>query len=62
MSHNLYQLRTPAQVGQHVTFAGVTDKYGIVLKRQDSGYHLIRGLGTIPPTNVRSFLVAEVEH
>jgi hypothetical protein len=62
MSHHLYQLKTTAAVGQHVVFAGVWDKYGIVLRHQDSGYHLIRGLGTKPPAGIRSFIQAEVEH
>lgn len=60
MSGNLYQLKTLAPVGACVTFAGVHDKFGVVLKQQDSGYHLIRGLGMTPPQGVNIHYSAEV--
>jgi hypothetical protein len=43
--NNLYQLKTNAPAGALVSFDGVHDNHGMVMKRQDSGYHLIRGLG-----------------
>lgn len=46
---NLYQLKTIAQPGDYVTIDGPTDRYGQVMKHQDSEYHLIRGLGTERP-------------
>ena len=50
MSGNLYQLRTAAPVGAMVTISGPHDTYGRVMKKQDSGFHLIRGLGDHRPT------------
>lgn len=46
---SLYQLKTTALVGQPVIIDGPYDRYGIVLKHQDSGYHLIRGTGFNKP-------------
>lgn len=60
MSHHLYQLRTKAPVGAKVHFNGIWDRYGIVLKHQDSGYHLIRGTGRKAPEGTTYY--AEVEH
>ena len=48
-SGNLYQLRTAAPVGAMVTINGPYDTYGRVIKKQESGYHLIRGLGHDKP-------------
>lgn len=59
---NWYQLKTTALPGQYVVFAGVWDKYGLVVKLQPSGYHLIQGLGIKPPQDIRSFIKAVVEH
>lgn len=59
MSGNLYQLRTTALPGQHVLIDGPHDTYGKVIKRQESGYHLIRGLGHVRPTGVRVFTSTE---
>ncbi|WP_421991698.1 hypothetical protein [Roseococcus sp.] len=42
---NLYQLKTKANPGEHVIIGGPFDTYGVVLKHQESGFHLIRGLG-----------------
>lgn len=58
----LYQLKTNAPEGAFVTFAGTMDKYGQVWKHQDSGYHLIRGLGFNPPPGIQTFYRAEVEN
>lgn len=49
MSGNLYQLETKARVGDYVDINGPHDRYGQVIKHQDSGYHLIRGLGHQKP-------------
>ncbi|MER9436726.1 hypothetical protein NKJ04_17685 [Mesorhizobium sp. M0618] len=49
MSGNLYQLRTAALPGQHVIIDGPYDRYGRVIKLQDSGFHLIRGIGFDKP-------------
>lgn len=49
MPGNLYQLKTNAPVGAIVSFNGIHDKYGQVMKHQSSGYHLIRGLGMESP-------------
>ena len=59
MSGGLYQLKTRAPVGAYVTFKGPYDKYGQVIKHQDSGFHLIRGVGLTPPPGVRHFHIAE---
>lgn len=56
----LYQLKTNAPVGEKVTFAGVWDKYGYVVKHQEHGYHLIRGTGHKPEPGTR-YYSAEVE-
>ncbi len=61
MAGNLYQLKTAALPGQHVTFAGTHDKYGLVMELQNSGYHLIRGLGMKPPAGVTAFIIAHTE-
>ncbi|MBY3231931.1 hypothetical protein [Rhizobium laguerreae] len=50
MSGCLYQLQTNALPGQIMVIAGPFDTYGRVIKLQDSGYHLIRGLGHKKPT------------
>lgn len=60
MSHHLYQLKTNAPVGAKVTFSGIWDKYGYVVKHQDSGYHLIRGTGLRPEPRT-TYYSAEVE-
>lgn len=49
MGH-LYQLKTTATPGQIVVIGGPFDTYGRVLKHQDSGFHLIRGLGHKKPS------------
>jgi hypothetical protein len=49
MSENLYQLRTKALPGQAVLIDGPYDRYGRVIKLQDSGFHLIRGTGFDKP-------------
>jgi hypothetical protein len=49
MSGNLYQLQTSAVPGQIMVIAGPFDTFGRVIKLQDSGYHLIRGLGHQKP-------------
>lgn len=45
MSGNLYQLKTKAAPGEYVIIGGPYDTYGVVLSHQESGFHLIRGLG-----------------
>lgn len=45
MSHHLYQLETNAKPGEIVRINGPWDTWGRVVELQDSGYHLIRGLG-----------------
>jgi hypothetical protein len=50
MSGNLYQLQTSAVPGQIMVIAGPFDTFGRVIKLQDSGYHLIRGLGHQKPS------------
>lgn len=55
MSGNLYQLKTKALPGEHVLVDGPHDKYGKVMKLQESGFHLIRGLGELKPQGVRVF-------
>lgn len=50
---NLYQLQTSARPGQLVIIGGPYDTYGRVIKLQDSGFHLIRGLGHIKPRDWR---------
>jgi hypothetical protein len=62
MANNLYQLRTRALPGEHVTIDGPHDKYGQVIKHQDSGYHLIRGLGLRQPPGIRIFIATEKDH
>ncbi|AGC36111.1 hypothetical protein B7L88_gp067 [Rhizobium phage RHEph10] len=52
MSGNLYQLQTTARPGQIMTIAGPYDTYGRVIKLQDSGFHLIRGLGHQKPSGL----------
>ena len=51
MSHALYQLKTPpdAEVGRLVRIDGPYDTWGRVIKLQESGFHLIRGLGRGQP-------------
>ncbi|MGV1754891.1 hypothetical protein [Agrobacterium sp. CG674] len=49
MSGNLYQLQTKALPGEIMMIRGPFDTYGRVMKLQDSGYHLIRGLGHQKP-------------
>jgi hypothetical protein len=61
MAGHLYQLKTSAPVGAFVTFKGIYDKYGQVLKHQKSGYHLIRGMGRDPLHGVRFYYSAETE-
>lgn len=61
MAGDVYQLKTAALPGQYVVFKGTYDKYGQVLELQQSGYHLIRGLGLKPPVGVKTFLIAETE-
>lgn len=50
MSGHSYQLKTAAPVGAKVYIGGPWDKYGYVVKHQDSGYHLIRGTGHHTPS------------
>jgi hypothetical protein len=50
MAGNLYQLRTSALPGQNVIIDGPYDRYGIVIKHRESGYHLIRGTGMNQPS------------
>lgn len=45
MSGLLYQLQLGTHVGDLVRINGPWDTWGRVIKLQDSGYHLIRGLG-----------------
>lgn len=49
MSGNLYQLKTHAQPGQHVLIDGHHDRYGMVMAKRQSGFHLILGLGFEKP-------------
>ena len=49
MSGNLYQLKTQALPGQYVLIDGPMDRYGKVMALQESGFHLIRGLGFEKP-------------
>lgn len=51
MSGNLYQLRTTALPGQYVIIDGPYDRYGRVIKLQESGFHLIRGIGFDKPSS-----------
>lgn len=46
---NLYQLQTKALPGEIMIIGGPYDTYGRVIKLQESGYHLIRGLGHTKP-------------
>lgn len=50
---NLYQLRTQALPGQLMRIGGPYDTYGRVMALQDSGFHLIRGLGHERPAGWR---------
>ena len=59
MAGDLYQLRTAARPGQYVIIDGPHDLYGKVMKLQESGYHLIRGLGMLKPAGVTSFANTE---
>ena len=54
MSGFLYQLKVskPVFVGKVVTINGPWDKYGTVIKLNDNGFHLIRGLGHSKPLEV----------
>lgn len=49
MSGNLYQLQTKARPGEVMLIDGPYDTYGRVIKLQESGFHLIRGLGHQKP-------------
>ena len=53
MGENLYQLKTTALPGQLMIVGGQYDTYGRVVKLQDSGFHLIRGLGHVKPQGWR---------
>jgi hypothetical protein len=55
----LYQLKTAAAVGHHVIIGGPYDTYGRVIAYQESGFHLIRGLGHIKPENITVFYATE---
>ena len=59
MSGNLYQLRTDAPVGSPVIIDGPHDRYGKVMARRDSGYHLIRGTGMQKPAGSVTHQVKE---
>lgn len=48
----LYQLQTTALPGQIMTINGPWDTWGMVIKRQPSGFHLIRGLGHTKPAGI----------
>lgn len=50
---NLYQLKTESLPGQLMIIGGPYDTYGRVISRQDSGFHLIRGLGHTKPADWR---------
>ena len=45
----LYQLPVGSFVGQYVRVDGPWDAYGQVIKLNENGYHLIRGLGHKKP-------------
>lgn len=60
MAGNLYQLKTNARPGDYVNINGPHDRYGQVLKHQESGYHLIRGLGdNKPPATILHYAETE---
>lgn len=49
MSGYLYQLKVQARPGQIIRIDGPWDTWGRVIRLQESGYHLIRGLGHQKP-------------
>ena len=53
MSGLLYQLETKAMPGQIMRIDGPWDTWGLVIKHQASGFHLIRGLGHKKPAEVQ---------
>lgn len=53
MSGLLYQLETKAMPGQIMRIGGPWDTWGLVIKRQASGFHLIRGIGHNKPAKMQ---------
>lgn len=48
---SLYQLKTTALPGHPMLINGPYDKYGRVISHKPNGFHLIRGIGFMKPSD-----------